>query len=362
MSYFYFKKRICLYTLSIMLSACTPVSSNSDAPELNQKTLSMETDFLSLAQNNCASWQAIKLTSGEKILLDELTKREVYSYKSLDSVNTQKTTIYIKTVDNTFLRDEAVIHDSSDKVELNRYYLSDNKFKKELMSYETVGIFDENFDANIYRDIKQNIEKIDINNLDDLMNDPYAQYVLKLDKLGMHELFYLIGDETISQSYDAKSERRLSFSDLANGLLMIIYGQDFWNNKVFPAPIDRIYDLKFEQLIAHPEWYSLSIDEKNKAFLNDDYIRFISRGWHMSVSDMSFLDSNSAIKDYGRQTPEWIESVLANYPDDSQPHKFENYVSNPINHQADTLKSLKFKLISALENAENVLATCDSDG
>ena len=239
--------------------------------------------------------------------------------------------------------------------------MSDNNFENEFMSYETVGIFHENFDASIYRDIKQNIEKININNLDDLMSDFHAQHILKLDTLGMHELFYLLGDDTISQSYDAKSERRLSFSDLANGLLMIIYGQDFWDNKRFPAPIDRIYDLKFEQLIAHPEWYSLSNDEKNKAFLNDDYIKFISRGWHMSVSDMSFLDSNSSIKDYGRQTPEWIESILAIYPDDSQSHTFESYVANPIVHQPKTLKSLKLRLISALENSENVLATCDSD-
>ena len=86
MSYFSFKKRICLYTLSIIFSSCTPVNSNSDAPELNKKNLSTEAEFLNIAQNNCASWQAIKLTSGEKILLDELTKREVYSYKSLDSV------------------------------------------------------------------------------------------------------------------------------------------------------------------------------------------------------------------------------------------------------------------------------------
>ena len=218
------------------------------------------------------------------LLLNELTHRDRVQNERYSSVDAK---IYIKTIDQDFLESENIIDD--EKIKIINYDFFKNEFEEKLIDYEPIGIFHQNFNANIYREIEQNIEKINIKNLNQLINDPYAQKILRLDTLGMHELFYFLADKTESESFDAKSDRKLSIGDLANGLLMIIYGQDYWQDTIYPAPISRIYDLKFEQLIAALDWKKLTANQKKQAFKDDEYLKFISHGWYMSVSDMSFF-------------------------------------------------------------------------
>ena len=114
-------------------------------------------------------------------------------------------------------------------------------------------------------------------------------------------------------------------------------------------------------MIAAPDWKKLTANQKKQAFKDDEYLKFISRGWYMSVSDMSFLDSESSISKYGNQTPHWVKSVLAIYPDDTPPYLSKYRVDQPFTYKAITLKGLKEKLTTALTQAQNVQNTCKSE-
>lgn len=348
---------LCSILTCLILIGCVPYDKNKSSSEAIKIKSSSESGLINMAQNGCASWQAIRLTGSELMLLNEILERNHYSTKHLEYYNMLPTIIYIKTLDIDFMDYQRNTRDSNLEVDVNFYDPEKNRFDRRLINNNFFDSEYVRFNSTIYGYIENNINRVNIKDLNELIDDRHAQSILKLDTVGVNELYYFLGDTTFSQSYDTSMGRQLSVGDLANSLLMIVYGQDYWNDKVYPAPVDRLNDLKFEQLISPPEWYSLSSDKKNEAIRSEEYLKFISRGWRMSVSDIT-LRTTISNKDYGWQTPEWIESILEIYPDENKSYILENHV-NPIEYKSKTLKSLKFKLTSALENSENVLVTCD---
>ena len=71
---------LCSILTCLIFLGCVPYDENKSSSEVSKIKSPTESGLINIAQNSCASWQAIKLISNEKILLDELTKRKIYSY------------------------------------------------------------------------------------------------------------------------------------------------------------------------------------------------------------------------------------------------------------------------------------------
>ena len=357
MSYHYFKKDICLSAISILLVACAPVSSNGEDSDLEQVTSLRKENVLDDVKNGCASWQTIPLNENQYKLLVNL--RDEGNFNE----NTQPKIIYIKTLDNDYIdtvknnSNNLLINNPKYGIKLKLYNIDENEYEERVIRKTSAnnGLITSKFNPYLYEEIKNEINKININNMDGLVNDLHAQKVLKFDLLGIQELYLLLGDDSVSASYDNHTKRQLSVGDLANGLLMIIYGEDYWNDNIFPAPAVYLRSFRYEHDLPLPAWEELTNDEKIQAFTNEEHRKFISRIWGEAVVGVDWHISQPKLGVW-RQSSEWIKEILAEYPNEN--HDYVNALDNTLTIPKLEVRNLKSKLTIALNKAEEIKKNC----
>lgn len=298
---------ICCLTF---LSACNPNSVQKNAETkpivLNQQIETKEEinpkDFVEIIQNQCFAWQKIQLNHEEMQIFHRVSDRDFMEKMPYSS---DAKYIYIK--------------------------LLDDNWKQSKSNNSTVLI-------------KQYIEKIKINDFNELIYDKYAQEILKWDKQAQKILWSLLVDMKKSQSFH--NGKPILVADLANALLLILYGVDYQHhNPPIPIEILDTFDDDYFKLI------------KNQNFTSQkSYYQFLQKVWGYYL--LPIYTNEGHILGFWRQDKAWLNELLSLYPDIHKPYSLIYPLDKPLFANIQNLKSLKGKLIFAQKELDKIQSSC----
>lgn len=310
-------------------------------------------DNITLSAKNCSSWQSIRLNPDENLLLSSLRYQgDTYRTQNHQTDKSTKPKIYIKSIDDNFLNK---VKKNNSKTTSSNTVNASNAYKKLGVNFKEVTSKDEYFNLKAYEYIKNEVLKINISKLDDLILDPHAQNILMLDDSFFAELHVLLGNFNFTQSSDLNSKRKLAVSDLASSLMMIVYGENLWKNTVFPAPIKWI-PMQVDRSGA-PSW-SIKFYGENTNLYSYNFREYIAKGWYWDHLNEKPANWHSPYFGFWKQDKSWAIAIIKNLQ--ANPDK----IIETAEKQADkkiflkTIHSLKDKLKIALKNIEQVEKTC----
>lgn len=330
------------------LFACTP-QANKPTKEVNPSTQKVVdySAFIETTQNNCSAWQKIKITPKEMNFFNTSTSRR-YPFDMLNQTNQEYITIYTKLVDRTFIQE----HESLEK--------NQNKsIIKKLASKDSLRYHD--FHQDVYLFVKNLLEKIQVNHLDDVWKDKHAQEVLKLDKKVREELWVLLTDMRQSQSFDTEKQRQLLIGDLANQLLLILYGIDY-SYRDIPIPIEYLdsFNETDELLVSKYQplkWETLSIEQKQKFMYSKVYYQFLQKVWDKYI--VNIYTNKGDILGYWVQDTSWLYELLYNESID-----FGVESNTPIvlhSYDGNMTRNLHAKIKFGLKELETISEQCQTE-
>lgn len=322
------------------LFACTP-QANKPTKEVNpstQKAVDYST-FVETTQNNCSAWQKIKLSNQEMKTFHDISSRKPHTYPS----DSHDSIVHSKLVDEDFIKNHEYLEINQNKK------LSETKMHKKKW-------LDEDFHEDIYLFIKNHLEKIQVNHLDDVWKDKHAQEVLKLDKKAREELWVLLTDMRQSQSFDTEKQRQLLIGDLANQLLLILYGIDY-SHRDIPIPIEYLdsFNETDELLVSKYQplkWETLSDEQKQKFMYSKSYYHFLQTVWYKYI--VRIYMNRGYILGYWEQDTSWYYDFL------SLLNERKEYSTDSTDNMK-TLNDLEGKIRFAIKELNHIEEQCQTE-